>query len=297
MNVLIFQKRESIKNFLYKLFIRYKYNHTVLTLNHLDNHKTISMLYDWADYIISDLEHEYDNKLLNYSILQDIKNQVVELQTINLDNIFNQPCPFEALKEYIFESNKEFFHIENIQNFHLAHTHRIIYQFCKAFPTFKYAEIGSHAGNSALSVAFASPNLEIYCFDNPNSGWGGTPNTDKQLQLNLSKIPNKNFAYFGNSHSDKIKEKIKAHAPYDIFLVDGDHWGDGAYKDLELAYSVIKNDRVIIFDDLVHHSYLEETFDRFVEHYKPTKSIKILKLNKDEIYNKYDLRGVGIIIK
>lgn len=298
MNILIVQRQENFNSFLIKTVLKHRYYHDVLVTDRFNIAATKNLLIDWADYIIKEEKIDLSSKkILNYSLKKDFKNEIPQLQKTYIEKILFQDCPLKTLKEEVFKFNGEFFGKKKVEDFGLAHTHRVIYQACKSILMGKYAEIGSHAGNSALTAAFANPKLEIYCYDNPNTGWGGQPNTDSKLKENLSKIPNKSFAYFGNSHSDIIKKSIIENAPYDIFLVDGDHWGDGAYKDLELAYSSIKHDRILIFDDIVHHSYLEETFDRFVEHYRPQKSIKILKLKEDEVYNGYELRGVGIIIK
>jgi len=276
--------------------------HNVVSLNRWDDSAIREMLIDWADHIINcDTKPVFSKKLINYSFKKDFKSEMYELQKMDIDNILNQDCELADLRDRIYYINGKFFDAKRLEDFHLAHTHRIISQACKSIPKGRYAEIGSHVGNSALTAGFSNPNLEIYCYDNPNKGWGGVDSSDIQLKKNLENLTiaqgNKTFAYFGNSRSDEVKNVIRQHAPYDIFLVDGDHWGNHAFQDLELAYSVIKNNRLIIFDDIIHHTYLEETFDNFVKQYQPQKSIKIKELTLNEKNNGYNLRGVGLIIK
>src|SRR5438876_1023260 len=132
MNILVLQKFESFKSLLIKAFIRKKYLHNVLSSNRLDNSSTKEMLINWADHIINcDKKNPIiSKKLIDYSMWRDLKNEMYELQKMDIKNILNEVCPFKELKNHIFEFNGNFFG-KKIENFHLTHTHRVIYQACK----------------------------------------------------------------------------------------------------------------------------------------------------------------------
>jgi predicted O-methyltransferase YrrM len=161
-----------------------------------------------------------------------------------------------------------------------------------------YAEIGSHAGRSAFfaSVASSEFETEIYCFDKPNAGWGGVPNTQLFLEKTLNTVAHNRYQiYYGDSHSDLIKEKIKEKI-YDLFLIDGDHSPDGMMADFAVVWENVRSQGLIIIDDLFHHPDLDVAFDKIILDYKIDTYIKYI--NSDAIdYSRILHRGVGIIQK
>lgn len=236
-----------------------------------------------------------------------------------LNEILSTPCPLAEIRKKIFEVNG-LFDSREVGLFYLTHLHRVIYQVAScASPSgntikgvlspfirryrigwreAKYAEIGSHVGRSAATAALANHYLQIYCYDNPNSGWGGQPGTELYLEKTLIKFASgRSLVKFGDSHSPRIIKSIRENAPYDIFVVDGDHSPDGAYQDLLLAYSVLKEGGILIFDDIVHHKELGPMFVHLTDLYPHKEIVYIKTLLPEERSNGLMLRGIGLMVK
>lgn len=202
----------------------------------------------------------------------------------------------DKLKSKCFDESPEFF--VDKDRFQLSHTHSFLYNLNKEHNFKNYGEIGSHVGNSALCILLSSNTTKVNCFDFPNSGWGGSFNTNFFLDRILGKYGQGRASLtLGNSHSIEIKNQIKENGLYDLFLVDGDHSDKGAMEDLEVAYDNLNPGGYLIFDDIIHHPSLETVFDNFVEKIKPFNSYKIKNLNNEEKNNNYLLRGIGVLIK
>jgi hypothetical protein len=160
----------------------------------------------------------------------------------------------------------------------------------------KYAEIGSHVGSSALTVKFADRSRRIFCYDFPNAGWGGIEGSNVMFRRNLKGFKGVNYST-GDSHSSIIKNAIRFNGPYGVFLVDGDHSDEGAYEDLELAYSCLEKDGYLVFDDTAHHPYLKHTFLRFCSNNSIDRYITIDHLTGLERKHGFQRRGVAILRK
>lgn len=180
----------------------------------------------------------------------------------------------------------------------LSQSHVIAYKLISQLNPLKYGEIGSHIGRSAAIAATACQTTQIYCYDNPNSGWGGMSNTDIYLNKTLEAFAKgRGSAYLGNSHGDFIQKSIKENAPYDIFLVDGDHSPEGMIQDFDLIYPLVKENGWIIIDDLVHHPELNTAFDWLLKKYSIKYHEKELSLTEQDEKYGILLRGVGVMQK
>jgi predicted O-methyltransferase YrrM len=217
---------------------------------------------------------------------------------MGLQELLSEPRTFAKELRYNLYSAQEGFFTEGFSNFHLSHTHSILYILGKSLGKAKYAEIGSHSGNSAVAIALSNPNIFLYCYDMPNFGWGGQAGTWGRLLSSLEKhAKGRNFFKFGDSHSQEVKDSIKENGPFDMFLVDGDHSEEGAYEDLWVAYTNLKDGGYLVFDDLTHHAYLKDVFDRFVGQTNPKESVFIDQLTAEEQEADFVTRGVGVLIK
>lgn len=182
----------------------------------------------------------------------------------------------------------------------IAEIHLFLPKLIEIIQPKKYGEIGSHAGRSAFFVAKSSEQYQtqIHCFDYPNAGWGGQVGTQSSLEksLNLT-AKGRHSIYYGDSHSEFIKQKIKENSPYDIFLIDGDHSSQGMIEDFEIVYDCVNQNGIIIIDDLYHHPELNIAFDQLIQQFNIKKYIKHLDysfiIHKDKILH----RGIGIIQK
>ena len=183
------------------------------------------------------------------------------------------------------------------RGFDLSHLHRILTEVCADKSIKKYGEIGSHIGSSMSVAALSNPDLEIFCYDLPNGHSGGQFNTDyfhKRMRDTLA--PERIKIFHGNSHSEEIKCKIRENAPYDVFLIDGDHTASGCLEDFQVVFDLVKKGGKIVIDDLIHHPKLERLFDSLVKEYN-LKSEKIMSLTDEDERLSLSLRGVGIIYR
>jgi hypothetical protein len=183
------------------------------------------------------------------------------------------------------------------RKFSITHLHTILGSIVRDTNNkpIKYAEIGSHVGSSALTVKYFNGNASIFCYDAPNSGWGGV-DSESAFRRNLSSFSKTSYSV-GNSQSKLCQSNIEYNGPYDIFLVDGDHSSEGARIDLHLAYKCVKKGGYIIFDDTSHHSYLKSVFEKFCKEHKASDYCVVENLTAVEIRLDVLRRGVAIMRK
>ena len=170
---------------------------------------------------------------------------------IKLLNIFNKKKKKLAISE-----NINFLKEMVITHDYFSSNAYFFYQILKNFNQFKYLEIGSFEGNSAMFVARKFPNSKIYCVDN----WYGTEeyenlnftiiekNFDKNISefKNISKIKNLSDNFF---KSNQIK--------FDVIYVDGYHKASQAYRDFKNSWNFLVTGGIIILDDYIWHFFLD----------------------------------------
>ena len=152
---------------------------------------------------------------------------------------------------------------------------------------FRYLEIGSFEGGSALFVANKFKNSEIYCVDN----WIKTE--DGYSNLNFQNIE-QNFDY--NIQNFKNIYKIKKSSDeffkhntlnYDVIYVDGYHKADQVYKDCVNSWKNLKQKGVMICDDYIWDNYSDISdnpcyaINKFL---KTIKNFKVLKVSNTQIF-------------
>ena len=125
---------------------------------------------------------------------------------------------------------------------------------------FKYLEIGSYEGNSALFVANNFKNCDlIYCLDT----WKGS---DEHINYD-SKIIEKNFddnlKDFKNVY--KIKDNsdnffLKNNNKFEVIYIDGSHLSSQVYKDCLNAWTILQANGFLICDDYIwsHYKKIED---------------------------------------
>jgi len=170
---------------------------------------------------------------------------------IKLLNIFNKKKKKLAISE-----NINFLKEMVITEDYFSSNAYFFYQILKNFNQFKYLEIGSFEGNSAMFVARKFPNAKIYCVDN----WYGTEeyenlnftiiekNFDKNISefKNISKIKNLSDNFF---KSNQIK--------FDVIYVDGYHKASQVYRDFKNSWNFLVTGGIIILDDYIWHFFLD----------------------------------------
>jgi predicted O-methyltransferase YrrM len=121
---------------------------------------------------------------------------------------------------------------------------------------FKYLEIGSYEGNSAIFVAKYFTESNIFCVDT----WMGS---DEHLGQNFREIE-KNFLYnineFKNIHQIKSPSNLfflKNKEFYDCVYIDGDHNAEQVFLDCQNAWSILTKGGYLICDDYTWKFYKE----------------------------------------
>lgn len=146
----------------------------------------------------------------------------------------------------------------------------------RAFVTFlarqvipsNFLEIGVRRGWSTAAVAMASPDCQIYAFDEWHENYGGSPNPGPGfVQSELSKFGyNKPIVFInGDSHKTLPKFFKENNETFDMILVDGDHSVDGARQDLMDTMPHINVGGVMIFDDVVDGEGLQEVWNELIK--------------------------------
>ena len=150
---------------------------------------------------------------------------------------------------------------------------------------FKYLEIGSYEGNSALYVAINFPNSNITCVDL----WEGVEEykgknfniIEKNFDLNLKGLDNVNKI---KSTSDDffVKNKIM----YDFIYVDGNHKFDYVLRDCENAWKFLNDGGFLVCDDYIWNYYAEIKLNPCfaVNKFLKTNKVKILFISNSQIF-------------
>jgi hypothetical protein len=150
---------------------------------------------------------------------------------------------------------------------------------------FKYLEIGSYEGNSALFVATNFPNSNITCVDL----WEGVEEykgkdfsiIEKNFDLNLEGL--NNITKIKSTSDDFF---IKNKTMYDFIYIDGNHKFDYVLRDCENAWKFLNDGGFLVCDDYIWNYYADIklnpcfAINKFLEKNK----IKILLVSNSQIF-------------
>jgi len=202
-----------------------------------------------------------------------------------ISNIFTKRKIIKYKKKHqIFLKDKKItndFFSSNTYNF---------YSFCsKINSNFRYLEIGSYEGNSALFIANSFKFSKIYCVDN----WVGT---QEYTNHNFQNIEN-NFDYNIKNYSNinKIKDTsdnffLKNDFFFEVIYIDGYHQGSQVYKDCINSWKFLKKNGFLICDDYIWNGYedIKENpcfaINKFLTEIK--NNYKLLKVSNSQIFIK-----------
>jgi predicted O-methyltransferase YrrM len=154
---------------------------------------------------------------------------------------------------------------------------------------FKYLEIGSYEGNSALYVSVNFPESDVTCVDL----WEAVEEyKDKDFN-----IIEKNFDYNlkGLSNINKIKSTSdnffsKNKIMFDFIYIDGNHKFDYVFRDCENAWIFLNKGGFLVCDDYIWDYYKEllnnpcYAINSFIK--KNNVEIKILSVTNSQIFIK-----------
>ena len=209
-------KRDILKNNLFilkKLSFEDKY--WIYKTNYITNIKLFKNYYTLYDELI---ESKYLKKLLLYKHFYNEENK--DLREINSNISLNEGIElFKIIKEYKPK---------------------------------KIVEIGFATGISTLFMLCAlEKNNVLYSIDPYQKiQWNkfGLINVNNLLEeLNLPKTMHKFIEDYSNNFFSKTKES------FDLVLIDGDHSYNGTMIDLYGANKILKNNGILIIDDVLHY--------------------------------------------
>ena len=202
-----------------------------------------------------------------------------------IKNIFiKSKVKYEKKKHKIILSNKI---ISN--DYFSAHAYYFYNLLIKLPKDFKYLEIGSYEGNSALYVSTNFPKSSVTCVDL----WEGVEEyegkdfsiIEKNFDFNLQGLNNINKI---KSTSDNffIKNKIM----FDFIYVDGNHKFDYVFRDCENALRFLNKGGFLVCDDYIWNYYKElldnpcYAINSFIK--EKSGEIKILSVTNSQIFIK-----------
>jgi hypothetical protein len=179
----------------------------------------------------------------------------------------------------------------NLKNYKISydwfssHTYYFKY-FMNKFPeNFKYLEIGSYEGNSALYVSTNFPASNVTCVDL----WEGVEEykgkdfniIEKNFDLNLKGLGNINKI---KSSSDDFF--IKNTIAYDFIYIDGNHKFDYVLRDCENAWRFLNNGGFLVCDDYIWDYYKDIKLNPCfaVNKFLEKNTVKILLVSNSQIF-------------
>jgi cephalosporin hydroxylase len=164
------------------------------------------------------------------------------------------------------------------------------YNLLKKLPkNFKYLEIGSYEGNSALYVSTNFPHSNVTCVDL----WEGVEEykgkdfsiIEKNFDLNLKGLSNINKI---KSTSDNFFNRNKI--MYDFVYIDGNHKFDYVLRDCENAWRFLSKGGFLVCDDYIWNYYKDlldnpcYAINSFIK--KKNAEIKVLSVTNSQIFIK-----------
>lgn len=158
---------------------------------------------------------------------------------------------------------------------------------------FKYLEIGSFEGMSALFVINFWKNSNVTCIDT----WEMSDDKSQVLNYNFENVERKfdhnlkNYSHtkIKNSSATALKDLKANNSFFDFVYIDGSHNGIDVYNDAKASFEILNNNGIIIFDDIINiYDSIEiqphNAFEKFYEINK--KKIKILYLKNIAVVQK-----------
>ena len=158
--------------------------------------------------------------------------------------------------------------------------------------TFKYLEIGSFEGLSALFILTYWKNANVTCIDT----WKTSEDVSQVLDFNFENVEQKFDSNLRDFSFQKIKntselafKKFTRKDSFDYIYIDGSHNGVDIFNDALASFEVLNVGGIIFFDDITNiYKEIEmqphDAFEKFYNLYK--KKIKILYLKNIAVIKK-----------
>ena len=202
-----------------------------------------------------------------------------------IKNVFiKSKIKYEKKNHKIILSNKI---ISN--DYFSAHAYYFYNLLIKLPKDFKYLEIGSYEGNSALYVSTNFPKSSVTCVDL----WEGV----EEYEGKDFSIIEKNFDFNlqGLNNINKIKSTsdnffIKNKVIFDFIYIDGNHKFDYVLRDCENAWRFLSKGGFLVCDDYIWNYYKDlldnpcYAINSFIK--KKNAEIKVLSVTNSQIFIK-----------
>ena len=156
---------------------------------------------------------------------------------------------------------------------------------------FKYLEIGSLEGNSALFIINNFKVKKVVCVDI----WEDENFKEEQhknfnnYKKNINEFSNIVETFKGTSDAFFLKQKDK----YDVIYIDGSHETDQVYKDIKNSWNILNVNGILICDDYFYGSIYKNpdnvpsiAINKFVNELLENNSVEILCVNNSQIFLK-----------
>ena len=197
------------------------------------------------------------------------------------------------LKKKIKHEKKYFLNlISNLKistEFFSVNAYNFLHHLSSLKEDFKYLEIGSFEGGSAIYISNRFQNSKIFCIDNwvkTDDGYGNLDfnNVEKNFDYNILKSTNikkikktsDNF-FLNNSHN------------FDVIYIDGYHKCNQVFKDCVNSWKILNVHGILVCDDYIwdHYNELEKNpcfaINQFLN---SINNFKVLQVSKSEIFIK-----------
>ena len=156
---------------------------------------------------------------------------------------------------------------------------------------FKYLEIGSWEGNSALFIINNFKVEKVTCVDiweDENFKELQSKNLNN-FKTNMNEFSNKVETFKGTSDNFFLNHKEK----FDVIYVDGSHEADQVYKDIKNSWDILNISGILICDDYFYGNIYENpdnvpsiSINKFINELLKINSVKILCVNNSQIFLK-----------
>ena len=198
-------------------------------------------------------------------------------------------------KKLIFDEFKELITKKDFSTFWFLNNYKVFGNFLpKDFnKKFKYLEIGSFEGMSALFVLNFWKNSNVTCIDT----WETSADKSQILNYNFKNVEEKfdlnlkNYSHLKikSSSASALKNFKEKNLFFDLIYIDGSHNGKDIYDDAKASFEILNINGLIIFDDIINiYNEIEiqphHAFEKFYHMNK--KKLKILYLKNIAIVQK-----------
>ena len=154
---------------------------------------------------------------------------------------------------------------------------------------FRYLEIGSFEGGSAIFVASKFKEAEIYCVDNwikTEDGYSNLNFEDIEINFDYNTQMYKNIYKIKKSSNDFFNTNKLT---YDVIYIDGYHKAEQVFKDCVNSWKNLNINGILICDDYIwdHYNDIKNNPCYAINKFLRTiKNYKVLKVSNSQIFLK-----------